>query len=111
MNFGIKRVVASVQAASVFSQMYTGQPVTIREISEKSGLSDSYLEQIFRHFRNAEIVSSIRGPGGGYHLKKQDLTVSDVVKAVSSAATSEFFSPVLQALEAVPVSAMNKGAA
>lgn len=104
MNFRIKRVVASVKAASVLCEMYTGQPVTIKEISEKSGLSDSYLEQIFTLFRKAKIVRSIRGPGGGYHLKKMDLTVSDIARAVCSVSTNEYFHPVLTALESVPVS-------
>lgn len=108
MNFGIKRIVAAVKAASVFSQMYCGKPVSIRDISSVCGLSPSYLEQIFSNFVKAKIVTSIRGPGGGYHLEKKDLTVSDVVKAVSSSASNEFFIPVLAALESVPVSTLNK---
>lgn len=111
MNFGMKRVVASVKAASVLSQLYTDQPVTIKEISEVSGLSESYLEQIFVHFRKGKIVTSLRGPGGGYILMKPDLTVSDVVKAVTNVGTSEFFRPVLDALDHVQVSEMKKAAA
>lgn len=108
MNFGMRRVVASVKAAAVMSQMYTGQQITIKELSGKCDLSVSYLEQIFREFRKAGLVTSVRGPGGGYHLENTELNVSDVVRAVTNVGATEFFAPVLNALESIPVSEMNK---
>ena len=59
-------------------------PVTLAGISERQDISLSYLEQLFGKLRRHEIVESVRGPGGGYHLarKAQNVTVADIVIAV-----------------------------
>lgn len=43
-------------------------PVSLADISERQGISLSYLEQLFSRLRKAGLVSSVRGPGGGYRL-------------------------------------------
>ena len=43
-------------------------PVTLAGISERQKISLSYLEQLFGKLRRSNIVSSVRGPGGGYCL-------------------------------------------
>jgi Rrf2 family transcriptional regulator, iron-sulfur cluster assembly transcription factor len=106
VSYGIKRVIAALKVASVLSQIYAGRPVTVKQISAICGLSESYLEQIFCEFRKAKIVTSVRGPGGGYHLELPELTVADVVRAVTHAGTNVIFQPVLDALQSVPVSKM-----
>ena len=45
-------------------------PVTLAGISERQRISLSYLEQLFGKLRRHHIVSSVRGPGGGYCLAK-----------------------------------------
>lgn len=59
-------------------------PVTLAGISQRQDISLSYLEQLFGKLRRHEIVESVRGPGGGYHLarKAQNVTVADIVIAV-----------------------------
>jgi len=59
-------------------------PVTLAGISERQRISLSYLEQLFGKLRRAGIVSSVRGPGGGYNLAQpaQRLTVADLIVAV-----------------------------
>jgi Rrf2 family iron-sulfur cluster assembly transcriptional regulator len=59
-------------------------PVTLAEISGRQGISLSYLEQLFGKLRRHELVSSVRGPGGGYRLAKQteDIAVADIILAV-----------------------------
>lgn len=59
-------------------------PVTLAGISERQGISLSYLEQLFGKLRRHELVASVRGPGGGYTLAKPSETVSvaDVIIAV-----------------------------
>ena len=59
-------------------------PVTLLAVSERQGISLSYLEQLFSKLRKGEIVSSIRGPGGGYRIKKAytDITVRQIISAV-----------------------------
>ncbi len=59
-------------------------PVTLAAISERQHISLSYLEQLFGKLRRARLVSSVRGPGGGYNLAQapQAVTVAQIVTAV-----------------------------
>lgn len=59
-------------------------PVTLAAISERQHISLSYLEQLFGKLRRRKLVSSVRGPGGGYNLAQPaaDVTVADIVTAV-----------------------------
>jgi Rrf2 family iron-sulfur cluster assembly transcriptional regulator len=59
-------------------------PVTLAAISERQGISLSYLEQLFTRLRRNGLVSSTRGPGGGYLLSGDaaDIAIADVVTAV-----------------------------
>ncbi|HVE48363.1 MAG TPA: Fe-S cluster assembly transcriptional regulator IscR [Casimicrobiaceae bacterium] len=61
-----------------------GRPVTLAAISERQGISLSYLEQLFGKLRRRELVESVRGPGGGYHLGRPagELSVADIIVAV-----------------------------
>lgn len=51
-------------------------PVTIREISEKQDVSVAYLEQILNTLRKAELIRSVKGPGGGYVLSERPADIS-----------------------------------
>ena len=59
-------------------------PVTLLAVSERQGISLAYLEQLFSKLRKGETVSSIRGPCGGYRIKKAytDTTVRQIISAV-----------------------------
>ncbi|NQZ82344.1 MAG: Fe-S cluster assembly transcriptional regulator IscR [Colwellia sp.] len=59
-------------------------PVSLADISERQGISLSYLEQLFSRLRKHGLVNSIRGPGGGYRLGKcsAQIAVADVISAV-----------------------------
>ena len=59
-------------------------PVALGQISERQGISLAYLEQLFVKLRRAEIVTSVRGPSGGYSLAKEAdaIRISDVLEAV-----------------------------
>ncbi|MEN8891557.1 Rrf2 family transcriptional regulator [Planktotalea arctica] len=58
--------------------------VTLGDISKRQDISLPYLEQLFVKLRRAELVMSVRGPGGGYRLAKamSDIRVLDVLAAV-----------------------------
>ncbi len=58
--------------------------VSLAAISKRQDISLSYLEQLFAKLRRNEIVSSTRGPGGGYKLKysTDEISVSDIILAV-----------------------------
>ena len=61
-----------------------GGPVPLAAISERQGISLSYLEQLFAKLRRSDVVSSTRGPGGGYKLTNNvdEVSVSDIILAV-----------------------------
>ncbi len=62
----------------------SGGPVTLSAISERQHISLSYLEQLFGKLRRHKLVSSVRGPGGGYNLAMpmKDMSVADIILAV-----------------------------
>ena len=62
-------------------------PVALAAISGRQQISLSYLEQLFGKLRRASLVSSVRGPGGGYNLAQPaaGITVADIVSAVDEA--------------------------
>jgi len=59
-------------------------PVSLAEISERQGISLSYLEQLFAKMRRNKLVVSTRGPGGGYSLstEPENVCISDIISAV-----------------------------
>jgi Rrf2 family iron-sulfur cluster assembly transcriptional regulator len=59
-------------------------PVTLAGIADRQRISLSYLEQLFGKLRRFELVSSVRGPGGGYALARNmgSITVADIIAAV-----------------------------
>ena len=60
------------------------KPVSVRDIAERTGLPQPYLEQILLSLKGAGIVRSKRGVGGGYMLSREpaDIRLSDIVSAV-----------------------------
>ncbi len=68
----------------------TDGPVTLAGISERQKISLSYLEQLFGKLRRRELVESVRGPGGGYHLARDasQVSVADIVRAVEESLDS-----------------------
>ncbi|MBH9336326.1 Fe-S cluster assembly transcriptional regulator IscR [Pseudomonas aeruginosa] len=59
-------------------------PVSLADISERQGISLSYLEQLFAKLRRGNLVTSVRGPGGGYQLSRHmsGIHVAQVIDAV-----------------------------
>lgn len=59
-------------------------PVPLADISQRQGISLSYLEQLFSKLRKQGLVNSARGPGGGYQLSRDAgaIDVADVITAI-----------------------------
>jgi Rrf2 family iron-sulfur cluster assembly transcriptional regulator len=74
----------AVTAMVDLAMRQSGGPVTLAAISERQHISLSYLEQLFGKLRRHQLVSSVRGPGGGYNLAKAPagVSVADIVTAV-----------------------------
>ena len=73
-----------VRAMFDLASHFKVNPVPLRQISEREGISINYLEQLFLKLKKAGLVDSVRGPGGGYLLKKRpkEIRISDIARAV-----------------------------
>ncbi len=60
----------------------TGECIKVKEIANRQGISEKYLEQIIAVLNKAGYVSSVRGAQGGYRLTKepQDYTVGMILR-------------------------------
>jgi len=58
--------------------------VTLGDISKRQDVSLPYLEQLFVKLRRGGLVTSVRGPGGGYRLARspEAIRVVDILAAV-----------------------------
>lgn len=61
-----------------------GKLVSLAELSKRQDISLPYLEQLFVRLRRAELVASVRGPGGGYRLARppSEIRVVEILSAV-----------------------------
>ena len=64
-------------------------PTSVRDIAERTGLPQPYLEQILLALKGAGLVRSKRGVGGGYTLARSphDIRLSEVISAVDGPIT------------------------
>ena len=58
--------------------------VSLKDISDRQSISLSYLEQLFCKLKNYKVVTSRRGPGGGYVLNKKssEISLHEIITAV-----------------------------
>jgi Rrf2 family iron-sulfur cluster assembly transcriptional regulator len=71
-------------------------PTSVRDIAERTGLPQPYLEQILLALKGAGIVRSKRGVGGGYILAREpaQITLGEIVSAVDGPiAVGDFGAP------------------
>lgn len=61
-----------------------GMAAQIKDIAERQGIPPRFLEQIFQDLRRAGLVSSKRGPRGGYQLVRaiSEISVGDILRAL-----------------------------
>ena len=59
-------------------------PVSIASIAARQHISESYLEQLIAKLRKANLVTSVRGAGGGYVPGRpvEEISVGDVLRAL-----------------------------
>lgn len=64
-------------------------PISVRDIAERTGLPQPYLEQILLALKGAGLVKSKRGVGGGYVLSRpaSEIRLSEVISAVDGPIT------------------------
>ena len=68
------------------------QPVSIKAISERQGISESYLEQVFSTLKKAGLVKAVRGSYGGYELAKQpeQITAGQILRVLEGSLAPVF---------------------
>ncbi len=73
-----------VRALLELAQRAGQGPIQSREIAERQGIPDAYLNQLLLLLRNAGIVQSLRGPAGGHLLARppERVTMAEVVGAL-----------------------------
>ena len=71
-------------ALADIARFKNNEPISLRDISIRQGISLVYLEQLFLKLKKNEIVKSIRGKKGGYTLNKtpSEIKISDILYAV-----------------------------
>jgi len=74
----------AVMALTDLAKFNPKDPVALRDISLRQGISLVYLEQLFLKLKKYKIVKSIRGKKGGYVLNKNasEVKISDIFFAV-----------------------------
>lgn len=92
---------SAIRLFGLLYQQVPNEPVPLSAISLQAGISVSYSEQLFRKFRQAGLVNSARGPGGGYTLARKDISVGDVMQAINNLPEHPFYDPIITALSQI----------
>ena len=74
----------AVMALTDMARFNQKEPISLRDISLRQGISLVYLEQLFLKLKKNNVVRSIRGKKGGYILSRNasDIKISDIFFAV-----------------------------
>ncbi len=73
-----------VRAMARLYTEYDNEPVSLKEIAKIEMIDEAYLAQLLLKFKNAALITTARGKGGGYVPLKdaEDITLIDMLKAV-----------------------------
>jgi Rrf2 family protein len=74
----------SLEALLYLALLPPGEYTSVRDIADHTGISDGYLEQLFIPLKKTGLISSARGPSGGYlpGRKLKNISVGDILRAV-----------------------------
>ena len=77
-------VMAMADIAKCAQGEAAGKAVPMAKIAERQHISLPYLEQLFSKLRREGLVSSMRGPGGGYRLARpaSQIFIGEIMQAV-----------------------------
>ncbi len=83
MRLGTKGRYA-VMAMADIARNGSERAVCLADVASRQEISLAYLEQLFARLRRKGLVTSVRGPGGGYRLGRtaEALSIAEIVSAV-----------------------------
>jgi Rrf2 family protein len=82
----------AVRAMLALALNQGGNPLSLRKISCREGISDKYLEQIFLRLKKVGLVKTVRGANGGYLLgrKPREITLKEILEGVEGSLAPVF---------------------
>ncbi len=82
----------AVRAMLTLALNQGGNPLSLREISLREGISDKYLGQIFLRLKRVGLVRTVRGANGGYLLGKgaKEITLREILEGVEGSLAPVF---------------------
>lgn len=69
-------------AALTYMQVSESDINTLVTIAEHLNVSKLYLEQVFASLKQANLVTAIKGPSGGYQLMSSDCTMYNILQSL-----------------------------
>jgi Rrf2 family iron-sulfur cluster assembly transcriptional regulator len=84
----------ALRAVITLAKTSQSKPVSIRELAQTEEISPEFLEQIFFRLKKTGMITSTRGPGGGFRLNRdpKEITLNDILQA---AGESTEFTPCI----------------
>ena len=81
----------AVFATTYLAEHTNGSPIQGRDIAEACGIPSGHLLKILQQLVRAQVLSSERGPAGGFVLRKpaQDITLLEIVEAIEGPITGD----------------------
>ena len=82
-----KKCKYAIHALVYLAERYQQGPVHIQEIADRQHIPKKFLEAILLELRNAKILHSKKGKGGGYYLykKPQDVNLIEIIRLMDGA--------------------------
>ncbi len=95
MSFSSKVEYGLVALMELAGSFATGEVLQVAEIASRQSIPDRYLEQMLAMLRRGGLLSSVRGPRGGYRLTRSpaEITVAEVVHCLEGEAAGRPVSP------------------
>jgi Rrf2 family protein len=82
-----KKCKYAIHALVYLAERYQEGPIHIQEIAEEQHIPKKFLEAILLELRNAKILHSKKGKGGGYYLykKPEDVSLTEIIRLMDGA--------------------------
>ena len=81
-----KKLLFALEAVVDIAYHAGSNPVQSREITERQGIPQRYLEQVMQRLVRAQILKGTRGPRGGYRLarERRRISVGEIARVVTA---------------------------